>query len=76
VAETNGLLNRRACHVNDHPAETSEPSSVELGVLLGVLERECPELAAIVAAWADLPEPIRKAIITLVESVRDNESAT
>ena len=34
------------------------------------------DLAAVVAAWDDLPEPIRKAIITLVESVQDDETAT
>ena len=41
----------------------------ELGVLLGVLEREHPELTIILTAWPHLPEHIRKAIITLTESV-------
>lgn len=72
----NGLENRCASNVSDPPADTYDPSNVRLGVLLGALERECPELAAVIAAWADLPEPIRKAIITLIECVRESESAT
>ncbi len=34
------------------------------------------DLAAVVQAWSYLPEHVRQAIVTLVESVRENESAT
>ena len=39
------------------------------------LEQKSPELAAIVTAWPNLPDHIRQAIITLVESVREGKSA-
>lgn len=73
--EGDGLENRCTESLTDCSADTYDPSSVELGVLLGVLERECPELAAIVAVWADLPEHIRQAVITLVEAAIQSEDA-
>jgi hypothetical protein len=39
-------------------------------------ETSPPDLAAVAAAWPHLPEHVRQAIITLVESVRDSKSAT
>ena len=74
AAEGDGLENRCSDHVSGCLTETNEPLAAQLGVLLGVLERECPELTAIIAAWADLPEHIRQAIITLVESVIQRDS--
>jgi len=47
----------------------------ELGVLLGVLESDHPELTTIITAWPHLPEHIRQAIVTLVEAVTQGDSA-
>ena len=76
AAEGDGLENRCTQDVTPCSAETYDSSRVELGVLLGVLERECPELAAIVAAWPTLPDPIRAAILAMVEAVAGGESAS
>lgn len=40
----------------------------QLGVLLGVLDRDAPDLAAVVRAWPALAEPLRAAVRALVDS--------
>ncbi len=65
---TFGSVDRCRDAVSDCPAETYDPSSVELGVLLRVLERQRSDLAAVVAAWSTLSNPIRAAILAMVEA--------
>ena len=67
--------NRRACHENNLPESIYEQSIEELGVLLGVLEQDHPELVTIVSSWPHLPEHIQQAIITLIEAATQGDSA-
>ena len=75
MAETNGLLNRRACHENNLPESIYEQLLEELGVLLGVLESDHPELTTIISAWPHLPDHIRQAIVTFVKVATQSDSA-
>lgn len=36
------------------------------------LRRPDPSLARVAAAWADLPDPVRRGIVAMVEGVRGN----
>lgn len=45
----------------------THPNSV-LASCLALLEREQPDLAAVVRAWPTLPEPIRAGLVALVRS--------
>jgi hypothetical protein len=40
------------------------------------LERNCPDLAVVVEAWADLPEEVQADIIAKVNATRQCNSAT
>jgi hypothetical protein len=39
-----------------------------LAFCLALLQRKVPDLAAVVKAWPNLPEPIRRAILAMVEA--------
>jgi hypothetical protein len=45
-----------------------------LGVLLAFLERESPDLAAVVRAWATLPEAIKAGIVAMVKAAAGGAS--
>jgi len=62
--------------VKSTPAKTCDKAEDCLGVLLGVLERENPDLADLVRAWPSLPYPIRAAILVLVETTTSGNRET
>ena len=75
AAEGDGLENRRADDVTPCDSSTYDQTGTELGALLGVLESDHPELAAIISAWPYLPEHIRQTIITLIKAADSGDSA-
>lgn len=69
VANAAGLENRCAPISNDNPPHDLEQSTESvLASCLALLEREQPDLAAVVSAWAALPEPIRAGILAMVRA--------
>ena len=60
---------------NSCDKRTYNTSSGDLADFLAFLCGRSPELTSVVAAWDELPEHVRAAIVTLVESVRENMSA-
>ena len=51
--------------------ETTEVCATEgecLGVLLGALRAESPDLASVVEAWPKLPEAIRAGILAMIDA--------
>ena len=70
AAEGDGLENRRVDDVTPCVISTYDQSGRELGVLLGVLIQDHPELAPIVSAWPHIPEHVRKTILLLCDTLR------
>jgi hypothetical protein len=55
-----------AAQSHDVASQAAAQSQPCLGVLLGVLDREQPDLARVLRAWPTLPEPLRAAVLALV----------
>ena len=67
-AASNPLLSpaQGVASIDDAPREQgAEPC---LGVLLGVLDRESPELALVARSWPSLPQALRAAVLAIVRS--------
>ena len=43
-----------------------------LGVLAARLSPDAPDLAAVLSAWPDLPDPVRAGILAMVKAVRQH----
>lgn len=67
---TYGLGNRPALAATDNTAASCDALVFDLADCLALLRRESPDLAAICEAWPILPEPIRRAVLALVNSSR------
>ncbi len=68
----NGFAIRPPQSGTKEQAETYEHTPDGLGALLDALQ-ESPGLAAVVTAWPTLPEPMRAAILAVVEAAaKDN----
>ena len=65
---TNGLKGRCGESITSDSANTCDNPADPLGVLLGVLRSECPDLAAVVAAWPTLPDAVRAGIVAMVRA--------
>jgi hypothetical protein len=48
--------------------ESGDSASERLGVLLGVLDRESPDLALVVRSWQRLSDPLRAAVLAIVRT--------
>jgi hypothetical protein len=68
--ETYGLKVRSAIAPILDPLKTSGNWAERLGAVLGVLGPEFDGLAKVVAAWPKLPDPIRRAMLAMVEVAR------
>ncbi|HEX7380107.1 MAG TPA: hypothetical protein VF278_23500, partial [Pirellulales bacterium] len=55
------------------PQTTCDDTAERLGVLLGALPTKYDGLPAVVKAWPDLPDAIRRAILAIVEAARTPE---
>jgi len=68
-----GFANR--CHLPAKHCRTNSSGSQHpvLASCLATLKETCPRLAAIVDGWPDLPEPIRAAILALVNSATEKD---
>lgn len=59
------------------PPSTCENTQAELCAFLGALAENmaptAPDLAAILAAWPDLPEPVRAGILAMVKATSKRE---
>jgi len=70
--KTYGLKVRSRDSATNDVAITSDFIAERLGVLLGALGPSFDGLAAVVKAWPTLPEPIRRAIVAMVEASKAN----
>ena len=77
---TFGFEVRKRTDVTTANTSTSESGPQALGALLGALAAEigpsCPDLAAVVAAWPALPEPLRAGIVAMVKAAAAAASAS
>jgi hypothetical protein len=68
------------CQESGHTAPSGECNSPRQSVVncSPALPNDDPELAAVLAAWATLPEPVRARIVGLVEGAlaRDSKQET
>ena len=73
---TFGLQNR--CDLTEDPCENSANATSDFEHVGQHVDGDFTpdDLAALIAAWPCVPERVRRAIVTLVESVRENQSAT
>ena len=67
---TYGLGNRPALAATDYSIASCDTPVFDLADCLALLRSQSPDLAAIVKAWPTLPEPIRRAVLALVEASR------
>ena len=68
-----GLQNRRGAAPKDNtPHELGESAEHVLASCLAFLERERPDLAAIVRRWDSLPDAVRAGIVAMVQVAHDS----
>jgi len=65
---TSGLKVRCRPDVTSGQAISSDNTDSVLGSCLATIRETYPRLAAVVAAWPDLPAPIRAAILAMIRS--------
>ena len=63
-----GLANRCFQPLSDDSIRTyDDPQNILVSGLVSIVESE-PDLRHLIESWADLPEPLREAIVTLVDT--------
>ena len=67
---THGFSVRRDESITGQSGDTCDTPNDPLGVLLGVLSQESPDLAMIVKAWPTLPGPIKAGILALIQAIQ------
>ena len=64
------LQNRCSESVTDVNATTCDTTDPALTALLTYFEQKSPDLARVVEAWDNLPEPVRAGIVAMVQASR------
>jgi len=65
-----GSVDRCTPDVSPCDTTTYETDENVLASCLAFLDRESPDLAAVVRAWRELPEPVRAGIVAMVKAAR------
>lgn len=70
----NGLANRNSDGAGDDNTSTYEHDAEILASYLVFWQRNCPDLALVVEAWAHLPEAVRAEIVAKVQAAQTQEA--
>ena len=68
--KTYGLKVQRVTDTSDDCQTSCDARPFDLADCLALLRRESPDLARVVEAWPTLADPIRRAILAMVEASR------
>jgi hypothetical protein len=73
VVECAGFENRKHATTSDVPTDTYKPAEIHLSPDLSLNVTNHPELAELIRAWPDLPEPLRDGISAMVKSAQSTQ---